>query len=296
VRLQTESENTKLLKIQQREREVEAQYLSEKRNMEETLAKLALEQEKFMSRQLQTTEEFERQKEQIFANDRKKESYNKQKEDLELRNAQRREEIQLKEERLRGKKLHLEELRLTIRKYMVYEEFLREVRNLSDDFGPVDLDDFSVMSILERFRTMERKKVELAEVHRKIGQEKETRTKAIQDVRKTRETLNYEFGLRIKELKEKIDSLNEQNIQLESELEGQLNENGERQREFGQVIFSIRGLYLSIVGEEKQGQGRSIVEMLAAIREERKKLKEYLDLFQHKIEDGRKVDKKDNPS
>lgn len=55
---------------------------------------------------------------------------------------------------MRAKKLHLEDLRLTIRKYMVYEEFLREVRNLSDDFGPVDLDDFSVMSILERFRTM----------------------------------------------------------------------------------------------------------------------------------------------
>ena len=42
--------------------------------------------------------------------------------------------------------------------------------------------------------------------------------------------------------------MNEQNILLESELEGQLNENGERQREFGQVIFSIRGLYLSIAG------------------------------------------------
>lgn len=90
MRLQTESENTKLLKIQQREREVEAQYLNEKRNMEETLAKLALEQEKFMNRQIQTTEEFERQKEQIFANDRKRESYNKQREELELRNAQRR--------------------------------------------------------------------------------------------------------------------------------------------------------------------------------------------------------------
>jgi len=35
--------------------------------------------------------------------------------------------------------------------------------------------------------------------------------------------------------------------------------------------------------------------MLGAIREERKKLKEYLDLFQRKIEDGRKVEKKDNP-
>jgi hypothetical protein len=53
---------------------------------------------------------------------------------------------------------------------MVYEEFLKEVRNLSDDFGPVDMDDFSVMSILERFKTMEKKKIELAEVHRKIGQ------------------------------------------------------------------------------------------------------------------------------
>lgn len=71
-----------------------------------------------------------------------------------MRNSQRREEIQLKEEKLRAKKLHLEELRLTIRKYMVYEEFLKEVRNLSDDFGPVDMDDFSVMSILERFKTM----------------------------------------------------------------------------------------------------------------------------------------------
>lgn len=40
--------------------------------MEETLAKLALEQEKFMNKQMQTTEEFERQKDQIFANDRKK--------------------------------------------------------------------------------------------------------------------------------------------------------------------------------------------------------------------------------
>ena len=116
------------------------------------------------------------------------------------------------------------------------------------------MDDFSVMSILERFRTMERKKVELADVHRKIGQEKEERTRAIQEVRRLRETYDYEYGLHIKDLKSEIDSLNEQNLQLESELEGQLNENGEKQREFGQVIFSIRGLYLSIVGEDKQGK------------------------------------------
>jgi hypothetical protein len=34
--------------------------------------------------------------------------------------------------------------------------------------------------------------------------------------------------------------------------------------------------------------------MLTGIREERKKLKEYLDLFQRKIEEGKKIEKKDN--
>jgi hypothetical protein len=48
----------------------------------------------------------------------------------------------------------------------------------------------------------------------------------------------------------------------------------------GQVIFSIRGLYLSIVGEEKQS--KTIVEMLKVIKEERKKLTEYLALFLEK--------------
>jgi hypothetical protein len=66
-----------------------------------------------------------------------------------------------------------------------------------------------------------------------------------------------------------------------------LNENGEKQREFGQVIFSIRGLYLNILGEEKQS--RSIVDMLAIIRDERKKLKEYLDLYQRKVEEGKRA-------
>jgi len=32
------------------------------------------------------------------------------------------------------------------------------VRNLSDDFGPNEIDEFSGMSILERYKTMEKKK------------------------------------------------------------------------------------------------------------------------------------------
>jgi hypothetical protein len=58
--------------------------------------------------------------------------------------------------------MHLDEIRANIKKYQIYEEFLKEVRNLSDDFGPSDTDEFSVMSILERYKTMDKKKTELA--------------------------------------------------------------------------------------------------------------------------------------
>ncbi len=81
-------------------------------------------------------------------------------------------------------------------------------------------------------------------------------------------------------------------MHLESELEGKLNENSERQRELGQVIFSIRGLYLGIVGEEKEKQSKSIIDMLKVIKEERKKLNEYLSLFHEKIEDIKKKTEK----
>ena len=100
--------------------------------------------------------------------------------------------------------------------------------------------------------------------------------------------MSYIFTQKNKDLKAQIDILNDQNINLESELEGQLNENGERQREIGQVIFSIRGLYLSIVGEDKMQQ-KTTLQMLGVIREERKKLKEYYDLFLHKVDETKKV-------
>lgn len=128
VRLQTESENTKLLKIQQKEREVEAEYQNEKKNMEETLAKLALEAENFMAKQAATTQEFEAQKEQIFANDRKKEMYEKQKLELEQRNERRREEIKEKEDKLAEKKLKLAKIREEIKKHQIFEDFLKEVK------------------------------------------------------------------------------------------------------------------------------------------------------------------------
>jgi hypothetical protein len=46
-------------------------------------------------------------------------------------------------------------------------------------------------------------------VHRKIGVDKEAKLKEIQEVRRKKDASNYDFNLRMKELKGKIDSLNE---------------------------------------------------------------------------------------
>ena len=61
---------------------------------------------------------------------------------------------------------------------------------------------------------MEKKKAELAEVHRKIGVEKESRTKAIQDLRKEKEQDSYRYTQRNKQLKSKIDEYHEQILHL----------------------------------------------------------------------------------
>ena len=132
----------------------------------------------------------------------------------------------------------------------------------------------------------------MGDLHKKIGVEKESKLKSIQLVKKQKDEKVIEYGRRLKELKEKIDHLTEETVHLESELEGKLNENSERQRELGQVIFSIRGLYLGIVGEEKEKQSKSIIDMLKVITEERKKLNEYLSLFNEKIEDIKKKTEK----
>lgn len=81
-----------------------------------------------MAKQAATTQEFEAQKEQIFANDRKKEMYEKQKLELEQRNERRREEIKEKEDKLAEKKLKLAKIREEIKKHQIFEDFLKEVK------------------------------------------------------------------------------------------------------------------------------------------------------------------------
>ena len=90
---------------------------------------------------------------------------------------------------------------------------------------------------------------------------------------------------KIKALKEKIDQINEENISLESDIEGKLDEDNERLTEIGQVIFSIRNIYEMMVTDEKPT--KNVFEMLSYIKEQKKRLKDVMELYQH-VEEKRK--------
>ena len=73
VRLQDESQNTRLLKIQQKERNIDHEYRDRKKKMEDTMEVLGFEAEKFKEEQKRMNQDLESKKEAlVLTNDRKK--------------------------------------------------------------------------------------------------------------------------------------------------------------------------------------------------------------------------------
>lgn len=73
VRLQEESQNTKLIRIQQDERKANDEYKQKKRDMEKILEELALRAERFNEEQKKIYEDLEAKKDPvILKNDTKK--------------------------------------------------------------------------------------------------------------------------------------------------------------------------------------------------------------------------------
>ena len=86
-------------------------------------------------------------------------------------------------------------------------------------------------------------------------------------------------------MKEKIDEINEENISLEADIEGKLDEDNERLTEIGQVIFSIKNLYENMITDEKPT--KNVFEMLSYIKDQKKRLKDIMDLY-HQHSDDKK--------
>lgn len=84
--------------------------------------------------------------------------YLKQKGELEASNIEKKNNIMKIQSILAAKKKKLAEIREEIKKHQIYEDFLKEVKGLSEDFSSGQFDEQSVMAILDRYATMKKKK------------------------------------------------------------------------------------------------------------------------------------------
>lgn len=133
---------------------------------------------------------------------------------------------------------------------------------------------------------METKRAELVQEHRRIDNLKDQKLKLIQQLRSENEDKILSYNSKIKSLKERIDEINEENIAREADIEGKLDEDNERLTEIGQVIFSIKNLYESMTTEEKPT--KNIFEMLNYIKDQKKRLKDIMELYHQHNDDRRR--------
>lgn len=131
--------------------------------------------------------------------------------------------------------------------YRQYEEFLRKVLDLSEDFQAEEHEgENGVKQIIDRYETLKQKEKDFKTERDRIEAEKDDINKEIVKVRKQLEDETLGFNSKYNDLKFKIDELNLQNRKLESEIEGKLNENNSRQAEFAQIIMAIKNLHYQI--------------------------------------------------
>lgn len=141
-------------------------------------------------------------------------------------------------------RIELQQLNQVTDEYRQYEEFLKKVLDLSEDFQSEEREGESgVKQIIDRYDTLKQKEKDFKNERDRIEQEKDEMNKEVVRVKKQMEDQTLGFNSRYNDLKVKIDELNTLNRKLESEIEGKLNENNSKQAEFAQIIMAIKNLH-----------------------------------------------------
>lgn len=122
--------------------------------MRETINSLAQEAEQFLKEQDTTTRDFDSQKEQIYSNDRKIKSYRQQAENIRAGNEERLKKIRDKKAVLENRTQELNKLKAQISDYRIYQDFLRDLQQLSEEFSTGDGDEQGVGQIIKRYETL----------------------------------------------------------------------------------------------------------------------------------------------
>jgi hypothetical protein len=88
--------------------------------------------------------------------------------------------IQEKKGILDKKTIELNRLKSQINDYRIYHDFLRDLQELSEEFSIGDGDEQGVNQIIKRYESLENKRTELIQQHRKIEILKDEKIRHIQ--------------------------------------------------------------------------------------------------------------------
>ncbi|EAR89981.2 hypothetical protein TTHERM_00561730 (macronuclear) [Tetrahymena thermophila SB210] len=244
-RLQDDSQNTRLLKIQQQERKVNEEYKQKKKNMEITLEELAHEAEEFNELQRKRNLELEEKKDtDIAKNDLKRKKEEERAEKDKKENEKRQKDITEMTTLLQDKKKKLDELQNNIEDLQIYKTFLHEVCKQSEEFmNEDDKDEPDVESIIERYDQLRKLQQKFMNDGTNTEQMIDQFNKDINRLQHQLEEEALQYTSQMNEIKKQIEDINLENQRWQSQIEGKLSENNNKLADYGQVILAIKNLY-----------------------------------------------------
>jgi hypothetical protein len=130
----------------------------------------------------------------------------------------------------------LETIRMQVQKHRQYEDFLNQVVQQSEDFKNQDSKNdvqANIMQIIERYKKSVQNQQDLIKKRNQIEQEKEAKSKEIQQIEKQIDSDIFKYTSLMNEIKKNIEDLNFKNHEMDAEYEGKLQLNNQKMAQFG---------------------------------------------------------------
>jgi len=245
IRRETDSQDTRLLKIQNVSRQVEEDYLNKKKEVENKLMELSRRKQVFSEKQKKAKEDLNKEEERVKKIEDKKIQEKKRLDENDqkiiLLKKEREEKEQLKEEKL----LQREQLEDEVSELKKYEDFLKEVMKMSPEFfdEAEGQDGFNVQNLIAKHDRIKNNKKKFEEAMDQIDQMKEKEVEEFQKYKKEQEEIILIDTSKIYLLQEQFEEANKELSKMQGEINRiELKTNLETSK-WSQIIMSIGNLY-----------------------------------------------------
>jgi len=245
IRRETDSQDTRLLKIQNVSRQVEEDYLNKKKEVENKLMELSRRKQVFSEKQKKAKEDLNKEEERVKKIEDKKIQEKKRLDENDqkiiLLKKEREEKEQFKEEKL----LQRQQLEDEVSELKKYEDFLKEVMKMSPEFfdEAEGQDGFNVQNLIAKHDRIKNNKKKFEEAMDQIDQMKEKEVEEFQKYKKEQEEIILIDTSKIYLLQEQFEEANKELSKMQGEINRiELKTNLETSK-WSQIIMSIGNLY-----------------------------------------------------